>query len=85
MVVLGVSNDAPAKNKDFHEKFDFNFDLLSDESAEMGAAYGAADAPGAPKLARISYIIDPRGKVQKAYATVNAAEHPEQVLSDLGG
>jgi peroxiredoxin len=48
-------------------------------------AYGAAEDTGAKSHKRISYIIDPSGKIQKVYPTVAAAEHPAQVLADLGG
>ena len=85
MVILGISNDAPAKNKAFQQKFSFPFDLLSDEGNATAVAYGAADDTSAKSHKRISYIIDPTGKIQKAYASVQAAEHPEQVLKDLGG
>ena len=84
MVILGISNDAPAKNKQFKEKFDFPFDLLSDTGNGMAVAYGAADDPGAKSHKRISYVIDPAGRIAKAYATVQAADHPAQVQRDLG-
>ena len=85
MVILGISNDAPAKNKKFQEKYSFPFDLLSDEGNATAVAYGAADDTGAKSHKRISYVIDPTGKIQKVYPNVKAAEHPEQVLADLGG
>ena len=84
-VILGVSNDPPAANKHFRDKFSFPFDLLCDEDNKMGLAYGAVESKDAEKQARISYVISPEGKVKIAYATVVAAEHPEQVLKDLGG
>ena len=49
----------------------------------MALAYGAIDTLDAKSAKRISYLIDPEGKVQKAYATVKTGEHPEQVLGDL--
>jgi thioredoxin-dependent peroxiredoxin len=85
VVILGISNDAPAKNKAFKAKFDFPFDLLSDPANTTAVAYGAAEDTGAKSHKRISYIIDPAGRIQKVYGEVNAAEHPEQVLKDLGG
>ncbi len=84
-MILGISNDPPAANKAFRDKFDFPFDLLSDESNATALAYGAVEEADAKAHKRIAYIIDGAGKVQKAYATVQAAEHPEQVLQDLGG
>jgi thioredoxin-dependent peroxiredoxin len=85
VVILGISNDAPDKNKAFQKKFDFPFDLLSDVGNATAVAYGAADDASAKSHKRISYIIDGNGKIQKVYPTVAAAEHPEQVLNDLGG
>lgn len=82
-VVLGISNDAPAKNKKFHEKYSFPFDLLCDEDLSVSIAYGAADDADAGKANRISYLIGADGNILKAYKTVKAAEHPEQVLNDL--
>ena len=38
----------------------------------------------AGKAKRISYLIGSDGNILKAYKTVKAAEHPEQVLNDLG-
>jgi peroxiredoxin Q/BCP len=81
--VLGISNDAPEKNKAFQEKFDFPFDLLSDETLQVSMAYGAADSADAGKAGRISYLIGPDGNIRKVYGTVKPAEHPEQVLADL--
>ena len=84
-MIFGVSNDSPEENRKFKEKFSFPFDLLCDEDNTAGLAYGAVDSKDAEKQARISYVIDPEGKIKIAYATVQAAEHPEQVLKDLGG
>ena len=78
-----MSNDAPSKNKRFREKYDFPFDLLSDEDLSCSVAYGAAADSLSGKAARISYLIGPNGEVRKVYATVKAGVHPEEVLSDL--
>jgi peroxiredoxin Q/BCP len=82
-VVLGISFDKPAENKAFKEKFAFPFLLLSDPERKVGMAYGAADAPDAGHAKRISYLIDPQGKIAKVYPAVKPAEHPDQVLADL--
>ena len=83
-MILGISNDLPAENKKFKEKFDFPFDLLSDPSNEIAMAYGAAEDTGAEKHKRITYIIDPEGKIRKVYGEVVAADNPEEVLQALG-
>jgi len=78
-----VSFDDQEANAKFAKKFDFNFPLLCDTSREIGLAYGAADSKDAKSAKRISYLIGPDGKVKKAFPKVNAAAHPEEVLSEL--
>jgi len=82
-VVLGVSVDQPDDNKKFKAKYAFPFDLLSDEDRSVSLAYGAVDDKAAKTAKRISYLIGPDGRIKKAYATVKAADHPEQVLREL--
>ena len=81
---MGISCDTPADNLAFQEKFNFPFDLLCDEDRTVSIAYGAAESPETSHPARISYLIDPQGKIAKVYGKVVPAEHPEQVLADLG-
>lgn len=83
-MVLGVSRDAPAKNRAFKDKFDFPFTLLSDRTGEMSVAYGACTSADQTTAKRVSYLIDEHGTVVKAYAKVSPSAHPEEVLADLG-
>ncbi len=46
-------------------------------------AYGACDSAEAKTAKRITYVIGPDGKIQKAYSKVSPAEHPEQVLEGI--
>ena len=84
-MILGISNDAPAKNLKFKEKYSFPYDLLCDEDNGVALAYGAVEERDAKSHKRISYLIGPEGTIRKVYGSVKAAEHPEQVLVDLGG
>ena len=83
MQILGISFDTQEANAAFAKKFNYNFPLLCDTDRKVGLAYGATDDPQADTAKRISYLIGPDGKVQKAYATVKPAEHPAQVLEDV--
>lgn len=79
--MLGASFDTPAENKAFAEKFGYPYKLLSFDT-ELGKQYDAyRDSPAAK---RISYLIGPDGKVAKAYPKVHPADHPTEVLADLG-
>ena len=57
--------------------------MLSDLDQVTGAAYGVLQADK-PYPARFSFLIDPDGNIAKVYDTVVPAEHPDQVLADLG-
>ncbi len=86
--VVGVSIDSVKSHDKFATKYDLPFPLLSDENKIMVDNYGAwgeKSFMGRTFLGikRISYLIDPTGKVAKVYEKVKPAEHAAQVLTDL--
>ncbi len=82
-MVLGVSFDTVKENRAFAEKYHFPFLLLSDPDREIGLAYHAAQDPDQASADRITYLIDPEGRIARAYAKVDVKSHPEEVLADL--
>ena len=79
---MGVSFDTPADNKKFKDKFDFPYDLLSDESKATSSEYGVPEREnGLPT--RVSVLVGADGNVLASYGEVVPAEHPDQVLADL--
>ena len=82
-VVVGVSCDSPAENRACRDKFAFPFDLLCDEDRAVSMRYGAAASADQQYPARISYLIDPEGRIARVYGKVVPAEHPGEVLAAL--
>jgi thioredoxin-dependent peroxiredoxin len=82
-VIYGVSFDTVEENRAFAEKFDYPFLLLSDPDRTLPKPDGAGRDTG-NSARRISYLIGPDRVVVKCYETVKPAEHPDQVLRDLG-
>ncbi|GIW62298.1 MAG: peroxiredoxin [Patescibacteria group bacterium] len=88
VVVLGVSADSVSSHKKFAEKFKLNFPLLSDTSKEIIKKY---EAWGKKRfmgrefegILRISYLINPEGKVVKKYDKVKPEVHAKEVLDDI--
>lgn len=86
--VLGVSKDDVASHKKFADKFSLPFTLLADESGKMVEAYGAwgertrSTGEKVMSIMRISYLIDPQGKVAKVYPNVQPEQHAAEILSD---
>lgn len=88
VVILGVSKDSVASHKKFAEKYNLNFPLLSDESAEMIKAYNAWGekifmGKTFDGVKRNTYIIDPNGEIVKTYENVNPLVHAKEILTFL--
>lgn len=88
VTVFGVSKDSPQSHKKFAEKYKLPFILLSDESTTMIQAYGAWNQKSMfgkkyMGIERVSYIINPEGKVAKVYPKVTPADHAFELLKDL--
>jgi peroxiredoxin Q/BCP len=83
-VVLGVSVDSVDSHKKFCAKEGLNFKLLADSDGKVSSAYGSLTNLGVVKFSkRNSFLIDPSGKVARAYTGVNPARHSEELLADL--
>ncbi len=82
-LILGVSFDTPRENRAFAEKFNLPFDMLSDAERLVGADYGVIDTENTQYPARISFLIDPGGRIERVYLQVEPIAHPDQVLQDL--
>lgn len=81
VVVLGVSADDEASHQAFTAKYNLNFPLLADTDKSLIKAY---DVDGGGYAKRVTYVIDPNGKITHVDATVNTATHAGDVLSALG-
>jgi thioredoxin-dependent peroxiredoxin len=88
VTVFGVSKDTPRSHKKFAEKYNLPFMLLSDPAMEMMVKYGAfKEKKMFGKVARgthrISYLVDPEGKIAKVYPEVDPANHALELLKDI--
>lgn len=83
VVVLGVSFDSVEENANFCNKFNFNFQLLCDIEREIGLAYGACKDKKAGYAARISYLIDKKGKIKAVFPAVLPSENADEILALL--
>lgn len=82
--VVGVSVDDRDSHAEFAKKHHLPFPLLADKDGIVAARYGSVLNLVLVKLAkRNTFIIDPSGRIEKVYLSVNAATNPAQVVSDL--
>lgn len=88
ITVFGVSADNEKSHKKFEEKYSLPFTLLSDVDHTVAEAYGAW---GLKKfmgreydgIHRVSFLINPEGKIAKVYEKVKPEVHAEEVIADL--
>lgn len=80
LVLLGVSGDSAESHRKFAEKHELPFPLLVDPDKEIIRSYGA-DGTLFPK--RVSFLINPEGKIAKVYPKVNVNAHAEQILKEV--
>lgn len=86
--IIGVSVDSVKKHEKFVQKYSLPFTLLADEDKKIVTAYGVW---GEKKFMgreymgtnRVSYLIDPAGRIAKVYEKVKPEEHADEVLHDV--
>jgi peroxiredoxin Q/BCP len=85
VVVLGISPDAPKKLKQFEEKKELNFTLLSDEDHKVAESYGCW---GLKKfmgrefmgVLRQSFFLDSEGRILEVLDKVDTGSHHDTIL-----
>jgi thioredoxin-dependent peroxiredoxin len=83
-VILGVSVDSVDSHKKFCAKEGLNFKLLADRDGQVSKEYGSLINLGVTKMAaRHTFLIDPSGRVAKAYTSVDPGGHSADVLATL--
>lgn len=87
-VVIGVSADSVSRHRQFAQNHHLPFILLADVDKYIITAYeawGKKQFMGKEYhgILRISYLINPAGRIAKVYRQVNPSIHPQEVVSDI--
>ena len=87
-VVLGVSTDSLESHDKFRGKYDLNFPLLADQTADVAKMYGAWKEKNLYGrrtwgVARNTFWIGADGRIRKIYKKVDPTTHAGQILEDL--
>jgi peroxiredoxin Q/BCP len=87
-VILGISADAPERQKKFEQKYDLPYTLLSDADKKMANAFGVMKEKNmygktVMGIERTTFIIGPDGKIERVFHKVKAEGHAEEVLAAL--
>ncbi len=87
-MVLGISPDTPAAQKNFKEKYDLPFTLLSDADKKVAKQFDVLKEKNmygkkVMGIERTTFLIDPDGRVAHVFPKVKAEGHAEEVLQEL--
>jgi peroxiredoxin Q/BCP len=87
-VVLGISKDSVKSHCNFSDKYELNFDILSDEDATVINQYGVWQlkknyGKEYYGIVRTTYVIDENFKIKNVYKVSKVAKHVEKVLNEL--
>ena len=87
-VVLGVSPDSIKSHCNFIEKFDLNFQLLSDPDHVVAEKYGvwvekSMYGKKYMGIQRATFLIDKAGKICKVWPKVKPLGHAAEVLESI--
>lgn len=86
--IIGISPDAPDKQKSWDDKHGLGFPLLADEEHKVAEKYGVW---GEKKLygrsymgiIRSAFLIDEKGKIEHAWYKVSPKDTPKKLLKAL--
>ena len=83
-----MSADSSKRQKNFCDKQNFEYPMLSDEGKNVLKLYGVW---GTKKMYgreyegiyRYTYVIDDKGMIEKAYEKVSVKTHAQDILAEL--
>ncbi len=86
--ILGISPDAPAKQKRFDDKYSLGFPLLADEDHAVAEAYGVWGEKSLygrkfMGIVRSAFLIDEKGKVAQAWYKISPKDTPVKLQKAL--
>jgi thioredoxin-dependent peroxiredoxin len=87
--VVGISPDSPAKLAKFRERDALTFPLMSDADRTVLTAYGAYGEKQlygrtVTGVIRSTFVIDEKGRIERALYNVKATGHVAKLRRDLG-
>lgn len=86
--VVGISPDAPTRQKKFDEKYGLGFPLLSDEDHAVAEAYGAWGEKSMygrkyMGIIRSAFLVDEEGRIAEAWPKISPKDTPKKLLAAL--
>lgn len=86
--IVGISGDAPAKQKKFDDKHSLGYPLLSDPEHKVAEAFGVwrekkLYGRSFLGIVRSAFLIDEEGKIAEAFYKISPKDTPVKLLAAL--
>jgi peroxiredoxin Q/BCP len=86
--VVGISPDAPAKQKKFDDKYSLGFPLLADEDHSVAETYGAWGEKSMYGkkyfgVIRSAFLVDENGALAEVWPKISPKDTPKKLLTAL--
>lgn len=79
--VIGVSSDSAESHREFAQEHGLPFSLVADTDNRWARAFGVPSLVG--MYDRVTFLLDPDGKVAHVYTDIEPGLHAKEVLRDL--
>jgi peroxiredoxin Q/BCP len=79
VTIFGVSQDSVESHREFSQHHELPFPLVADERGSVTRAYGVPSRLG--MSARVTFLVDPRGRVARVWPDVDPGVHAREVLA----
>ena len=88
--MLGISADTPSAQKNFKEKYELPYTLLSDPEKQVAAEFEVLKEKNmygnkVIGIARTTFLIGPDGTITHVFENVKPDGHAEEVLNYVKG
>ena len=88
--MLGISADTPLAQKNFKEKYELPYTLLSDPEKQIAAQFEVLKEKNmygkkVIGIARTTFLISPEGAIAHIFENVKPDGHAEEVLNFVKG
>lgn len=83
-VVIGVSSDDVKSHEEFKKKYHLNFPLLADVEQKLAEKFEVLKdkiSDGKRAVERSTFVIDEKGKIEKAWRDIDIDGHVEEILN----
>ncbi|WP_026714601.1 peroxiredoxin [Flavobacterium daejeonense] len=83
VAVIGISSDDVASHRNFSQKYNLPFILLSDADQSVRKLFGVPSGFFGLLPGRVTYLVDKAGVIQMVFESMNGMKHVRKMLEKM--